>query len=76
MLTAIEDKKMSMNISRFGVGGNSACKSINRNSKQYQAAANEFLDGVTRESVESTLMKSSNTLVKKPPLGSSLDMKI
>ena len=49
MLTAMEDKKMSMNISRFGAGGNSAYKSINRNSKQYQAAANEFLDGVIAE---------------------------
>lgn len=35
-----------------------------------------ILDSVTRESVESTLMKSGNTLVKKTSLGSTLDMKI
>ena len=34
------------------------------------------LDSVTRESVESTLMKSGNTLVKKTSSGSTLDMKI
>ena len=35
-----------------------------------------ILDNVTRESVESTLRKSGNTLVKKTSLGSTLDMKI
>ncbi len=35
-----------------------------------------ILDSVTRESVESTLMKSGNTLVKKISSGSTLDMKI
>ena len=35
-----------------------------------------ILDSVTRESVESTLMKSGNTLVKKTSSGSTLDMKI
>ena len=40
---------MSMNISGFGAGGNSAYKSINTNSKQYKAAADEFLDSVIAE---------------------------
>ena len=35
-----------------------------------------ILDSVTRESVEGTLMKSGNTLVKKTSSGSTLDMKI
>ncbi|NBH86127.1 hypothetical protein D7X88_18170 [bacterium C-53] len=35
-----------------------------------------ILDSVTRESVESTLVKSGNTLVKKTSSGSTLDMKI
>ena len=35
-----------------------------------------ILDSVTRESVESTLMKSGNMLVKKTSPGSTLDMKI
>ena len=35
-----------------------------------------ILDSVTRESVESTLVKSGNTFVKKPFSGSSLDIQI
>lgn len=35
-----------------------------------------ILDSVTRKSVESTLMKSGNTLVKRPSSGSSLDIQI
>ena len=36
-----------------------------------------ILDSVTRESVESTLMKRGNTLVKRSSVsGSSVDMKI
>ena len=35
-----------------------------------------ILDSVTRESVESQLVKSGNTFVKKPSSGSTLDMKI
>ena len=34
------------------------------------------LDGITRESVESQLAKSGNTLVKKASSGSTLDIKI
>ena len=40
---------MSMNISGFGAGVNSAYKSINTSSKQYKAAADEFLDSVIAE---------------------------
>ncbi len=35
-----------------------------------------ILDSVTRESVESQLVKSGNTFVKKPSSGSTLDMQI
>lgn len=35
-----------------------------------------ILDSVTRESVESTLVKSGNTFVKKPFSGSTLDIQI
>lgn len=34
------------------------------------------LDGITRESVESQLVKSGNTFVKKPSSGSTLDLQI
>ena len=88
---------MSMNISGFGAGSNSAYKSINTNSKQYKATAKNhlaalmeeeammtpeqpfdpgILDSVTRESVESQLVKIGNTFVKKPSSGSTLDIQI
>ncbi len=35
-----------------------------------------ILDGVTRESVESTLVQSGNTFVKKPSSGGSLDIQV
>ena len=35
-----------------------------------------ILDSVTRESVESQLVKSGNTFVKKPSSGSTLDIQI
>ncbi|MBR3769994.1 MAG: DUF3879 family protein [Lachnospiraceae bacterium] len=35
-----------------------------------------ILDSITRESVESTLVKSGNTFVKKLSSGSSLDIQI
>ncbi len=35
-----------------------------------------ILDSVTRESVESTLVQSGNTFVKKPSSGSSMDMQV
>ena len=40
---------MSMNISGFGAGNNYSYKSIDTNSKQYKAAANEYLDAVIAE---------------------------
>lgn len=40
---------MPMNISRFGAGSNYSYKSIDTNSKQYKAAANEYLDAVIAE---------------------------
>ncbi len=40
---------MSMNISGFGAGNNYSYKSINTNSKQYKAAADEYLDAVIAE---------------------------
>ena len=35
-----------------------------------------ILDSVTRESVESTLVQSGNTFVKKPSSGSSMDIQV
>ncbi len=40
---------MSMNISGFGAGNNYSYKSINTKSKQYKAAADEYLDDVIAE---------------------------
>ena len=40
---------MSMSISGFGAGNNYPYKSINTNSKQYKAAADEYLDAVIAE---------------------------
>ena len=40
---------MSMNISGFGAGSNSAYKSINTNSKQYKAAAKNHLAALMEE---------------------------
>ena len=40
---------MSMNISGFGAGNNYSYKSINTNSKQYKAAADEYLADVIAE---------------------------
>ena len=40
---------MAMNISGFGAGNNYPYKSIDTNSKQYKAAANEYLDAVIAE---------------------------
>ena len=40
---------MSMNISRFGAGNNYSYKSIDTNSKQYKAAADEYLADVIAE---------------------------
>ena len=53
-----------------------AVKAANPNWQPGQPFDSSILDSVTRESVESTLMKSGNTLVKKTSSGSTLDMKI
>ena len=44
--------------------------------KMFEAVPSDALDSVTRESVESQLVKSGNTFVKKPSSGSTLDMRI
>lgn len=53
-----------------------AVKAANPNWQPGQPFDPGILDSVTRESVESQLVKSGNTFVKKPSLGSTLDMKI
>lgn len=53
-----------------------AVKAANRNWQQGQPFDSRILDSVTRESVESQLVKSGNTFVKKSSSGSRLDMKI
>lgn len=54
-----------------------AVKAANPNWQPGQPFDPSILDSVTRQSVESTLVKSGNTLVKRPASsGSSLDLKI
>lgn len=53
-----------------------AVKAANPNWQPGQPFDPGILDSVTRESVENQLVKSGNTFVKKPSLGSTLDMKI
>ena len=54
-----------------------AVRAVNPNWKNGDPFDASILDSVTRESVESTLMKSGNTLVKRSSVsGSSVDMKI
>ncbi len=54
-----------------------AVKAANLNWRSGQSFAPHILDSVTRESVESTLVKSGNTLVKRlSASGSSLDLQI
>ena len=53
-----------------------AVKAANPSWQPGQPFDPSILDSVTRESVESTLMKSGNTLVKNTSSGSTLDMKI
>lgn len=54
----------------------SAIKAVDPTWEYGKAIPSGAIDGVTRESVESQLVKSGNTLVKKPSSGSTLDMKI
>ena len=53
-----------------------AVKAANPNWQPGQPFDPSILDSVTRESVESQLVKSGNTFVKKPSSGSTVDMKI
>ena len=53
-----------------------AVKAANPNWQQGQPFDSRILDSVTRDSVESQLVKSGNTFVKKSSSGSTLDMKI
>ena len=54
----------------------SAIKAVDPTWEYGKAVPSGALDSVTRESVESQLVKSGNTFVKKPSSGSTLDMKI
>lgn len=53
-----------------------AVKAANPNWQPGQPFDPGILDSVTRESVESQLVKSGNTLVKKPSSGSTLDIQV
>ena len=53
-----------------------AVKAVNPNWKNGDSFDPGILDSVTRESVESQLVKSGNTFVKKPSSGSSLDIQV
>ena len=54
----------------------SAIKAVDPTWEYGKAVPSGALDSVTRESVESQLVKSGNTFVKKTSSGSTLDMKI
>ena len=54
----------------------SAIKAVDPTWEYGKAVPSGALDSVTRESVESQIVKSGNTFVKKPSSGSTLDMKI
>lgn len=53
-----------------------AVRASNPSWKPGQSFDTSVLDSITRESVEGTLIKNGNTLVKKTSTGSSLDIKI
>ena len=53
-----------------------AVKAANQNWKNGDSFDPSILDSVTRESVESQLVKNGNTFVKKPSSGSTLDIQI
>ena len=53
----------------------SAIKAVDPTWEYGKAVPSGALDSVTRESVESQLVKSGNTFVKKPSSGSTLDMR-
>ena len=54
----------------------SAIKAVDPTWEYGKVVPSGALDSVTRESVESQLVKSGNTFVKKPSSGSTLDMRI
>ena len=54
----------------------SAIKAVDPTWEYGKAVPSGALDSVTRESVESQLVKSGNTFVKKPSSGSTLDIQI
>ena len=54
----------------------SAIKTVDPTWDYGKAIPSGALDGITRESVESQLVKSGNTFVKKPSSGSILDIQI
>lgn len=54
----------------------SAIKTVDPTWDYGKAIPSGALDGITRESVESQLVKSGNTFVKKPSSGSTLDIQV
>ena len=54
----------------------SAIKTVDPTWDYGKAIPSGVLDGITRESVESQLVKNGNTFVKKPSSGSTLDIQI
>lgn len=54
----------------------SAIKTVDPTWDYGKAIPSGVLDGITRESVESQLVKSGNTFVKKPSSGNTLDIQI
>ena len=60
----------------FAQAFKSAIKTVDPTWDYGKAIPSGVLDGITRESVESQLVKSGNTFVKKPSSGSILDIQI
>ena len=60
----------------FAQAFKSAIKTVDPTWDYGKAIPSGALDGITRESVESQLVKSGNTFVKKPSSGNTLDIQI
>ena len=60
----------------YAQASKSAIKTVDPTWDYGKAIPSGALDGITRESVESQLVKSGNTFVKKPSSGSILDIQI
>ena len=61
---------------QYRLAFSAAVRAANPNWKNGDSFDASILDSITRESVESQLVKSGNTFVKKPSSGSTLDIQV